>query len=406
MSRWLTVLFAAAEALVVLVIGVGAPIVCATFVWAAQYGFSADWTVVWRVGADLWLLGHGVDFTFTLDAAQAAATGVAGAGGPVDVTGALLGFALLTFLLALRAGRRVAESGHPLLGIVASAATFCGGSIAVVLLSLHDAARASISQGIAFPTLVFTVGLVVGLSGAVLRDEAPNRFATALRRLGGLVPRPVAAGIDAAIRGGLAAVAGLVAVAAVVTALSIAIAFTNLIALYETLHTGIVGGAVLTIAQFSVLPNAVLWTAAYLAGPGYAVGTGSSVSAFGTLLGPIPPLPLLGAIPAETAPGAWIGLIVPLAAGLVAGLLAHRRLRGALHDWWVVLVGLGGGLVGGLALGLLTAWSGGAAGPGRLADLGPDGAQVGVWAGIEFAVSIVVGLLVRAQFEAFSARRA
>jgi len=62
-------------------------------------------------------------------------------------------------------------------------------------------------------------------------------------------------------------------------------------------------------------------------------------------------------------------------------------------------------VVGGIAMGLLAAWSEGAAGPGRLVDLGPDGGQVGVWAGVEFAVAIVVGMLVDAQLEAFARRR-
>ena len=96
---------------------------------------------------------------------------------------------------------------------------------------------------------------------------------------------------------------------------------------------------------------------------------------------------------------------MPLAAGFAAGVLTHRRIRGVLRDWRAVLVGIGAGLLGGLVLGLLAAWSSGAGGPGRLADLGPDGLQVGVWAAVQLSIAIVVGMLVDAQLEAFARRR-
>ena len=103
MTRRLTLLFSAFEALLVVAIGVAIPLVPLTILWAAQFGFGPDWAIFWRGAADIWLLGHDVDVTFTLDPATATALGVAGAGAPVKVTIALLGFALLTLLLGVRA---------------------------------------------------------------------------------------------------------------------------------------------------------------------------------------------------------------------------------------------------------------------------------------------------------------
>src|SRR5690606_39249845 len=114
----------------------------------------------------------------------------------------------------------------------------------------------------------------------------------------------------------------------------------------------------------------------WLVGPGFAVGAGSSVSPFATALGPVPPIPLFGAIPAEASPIARVALIAPLVAGLVAGILTHRRINHVLRDWWAVLVGIGAGVLGGAVMGLFAWWSAGAGGPGRLAVLGPDGVQV------------------------------
>ena len=51
-----------------------------------------------------------------------------------------------------------------------------------------------------------------------------------------------------------------------------------------------------------------------------------------------------------------------------------------------------GGVFGGLLLGLLAAASGGSAGPGRFADVGPDALLVGLAAGLEFFVAIGLGL--------------
>lgn len=407
MPRWLTAIFAGAETLLVLAIGVGIPLVTATLVWAAQYGFAADYVVIWRIAADAWLLGHGVDVTFALAPETAESLGLVGASAPVDITIALLGFALLTFLLALRAGRRVSEAGHPVVGGLAAVVVFAGGTIAIVLTALHPAARPSIVQGVILPTVVFAAGLAIGMATSSLRPqrETTDRFARAVVRIRERIPIDVRVGIDGVVRGGVAAVAGLLAIAAVVTALSIGIAFGPMIALYESLHAEILGGAVLTVAQLALLPNAVLWTASWLVGPGFAVGAGSSVSPFATSLGPVPPIPLFGAIPAEVPTLGWLLLIAPLAAGLVAGLLTHRRISAVLRDWWAVLVGIAAGVLGGAIMGLLAAFSAGAGGPGRLGSLGPDGVQVGIWAGIAFAISIVFGMLVDAQLESFTRRR-
>src|SRR3954470_7678527 len=122
MNRSLTALFAALEAVLVVGVGVGIPLVPLTVLWAVQYGFAVDWTVFWRAPADTWLVGHGVDLQVTLDSVLATSIG-APAETAFPLTIAPLGFALLTLLLALRAGRRVGETRHRTLGAIASLAT-------------------------------------------------------------------------------------------------------------------------------------------------------------------------------------------------------------------------------------------------------------------------------------------
>jgi hypothetical protein len=57
------------------------------------------------------------------------------------------------------------------------------------------------------------------------------------------------------------------------------------------------------------------------------------------------------------------------------------------------MTGLAIGIVGGVLLGLLAWVSGGAAGPGRLADVGPNALLVGLFAALEFGVPATIGLL-------------
>ena len=169
MTRRLTVLFAGAEALLVAAIGVAIPLLLATLLWAFQFGFGPDWTGFWRASVDVWLIGHGVDVTFVLDEATAATIG-APAGTIVLVSIAALGFALLTLALGVRAGGRVAETGHRLLGELVAFAVFGGISLLLTLSAVHPAARPSIWQGALLPALVFGVGLVLG----VLRADADH----------------------------------------------------------------------------------------------------------------------------------------------------------------------------------------------------------------------------------------
>jgi len=398
-SRWLTILFSAAESILVILIGVGIPLALGSIVWAVEMGFGPEWTVVWRAAADVWLLGHGVDVTFTLDPSTAAALGLPGAELPVTFSIALLGFALLTLLLAVRAGRRVAEVGHPIIGLITEIIVFGLASAGIVVAASHPAAEPNVTQGVVLPTLTFLIGILVGLATSQLRRDARaqgqrSRLAIARDAMLSRIPISLRVGIDASVRAGIAAVAALVVAASVVGALALGVGYAQLITFYETLHTEALGGLVLTVAQGAVLPNFVIWTMAWLVGPGFAVGTGSISSPFATALGPVPPIPIFGAIPSEPGSGAWIVLTLPLAAGLIAGILAHGRLRGVLRDWWLVVVGIAGGICGGIIAGLLAAASAGSGGPGRLADLGPDGVQVGVWAGVEFAIAITIGLLV------------
>lgn len=385
MSRGLTALFAAFEALLVAAIGIGIPLVPLTVLWGAQYGFGVDWTVFWRAAADLWLVGHGVDITMTLDATTAASLGFAGAATPFTITIAALGFALLTVLLGVRAGGRIAEAGHRGLGAAVSLGTFGLLAFVVTLSTGHPAASPSLWQGTVLPTLAFATGLVIGVG----RDRRQRSVPAPLRNLS----PDLRATLSTALRAGAAAAAGVIVIASIATALLIISSYAKVITLYESLHTEVLGGIAVTFGQIAFLPDIVIWTASWFVGPGFAFGTGSSVSPLGTQLGPLPGIPILGALPVGQFAFGFLGLLVPVIVGFLVGLVLGPKLKDQHIGIPLVATGAGAGVVGGVILGLLAWFSAGSAGPGRLVHVGPDPWAVGLAAAVELAIAVSVGLL-------------
>ena len=398
MNRSLTALFAALEAVLVVGVGIGIPLVPLTVLWAVQYGFAVDWVVFWRASADTWLVGHGVDMQVALDELLALSVGApAGTAFPVSI--APLGFALLTLLLALRAGRRVGETRYRTLGAVAALGTFALLSTVITFSALYPLARPSIGQGIVLPSLVFALGFGIGLlrtaraagddTGSSIKDWIAD-WSPSVRALA-----------RTALQGGLAAVAGVLAVSGVLAALLIAVNYGQVISLYESLHAGVVGGIALTLGQLAFMPNLVIYTASWLVGPGFAIGSGSSVSPLSTVLGPVPSVPVLGALPTGDLAFGFLGIAVPIVVAFLAAAFLRTRLVAELDVerplLWLGGAALGMGVAAGVLLGLLAAVTAGAAGPGRLAEVGPDALAVGLFAALEVTVGAALGMLASRQ---------
>src|SRR5205085_4152446 len=136
-------------------------------------------------------------------------------------------------------------------------------------------------------------------------------------------------------------------------------------AMLSEYRTGPAGQVGLTLLCLAYAPDLAGWAAAYLVGPGFTVGAGTVVSAGHVTIGGLPAVPALAGLPSRPV-GGWGALLlgVPLAAGMAAGWLLARRLRGA-DAWdaatWVSLLGSAAlaGPVAGLALGLAAVAAGG-----------------------------------------------
>ena len=150
----------------------------------------------------------------------------------------------------------------------------------------------------------------------------------------------------------------------------------------ELLDAGAIGSVVLFAICLMLVPNMVLYVVAFLAGPGFQLGVGTTIAPTGVDVGNLPALPLLAAVPADGATPSYLLVltaVVPLVAGAVAGLVVVRRglaERDADALGWdaFALRGAIAALVAGVIVFALLALSGGSAGPGRMAAVGVPGA--------------------------------
>jgi hypothetical protein len=342
--------------------GLVATAVPVLLVWAADGRSGSGAAAAMRAVGQVWLVAHGA--------------GLEVPGGVVGLTP--LGLLLVPFTLLLRAAGHGARESR-----VTSLrdALLLAGSIAVpygVIAAVVAASSATHDvHPIAWQALVAgcLVGAVGGFAGAARAARLWPAVLPALpERAARLVPATTAA------------IAVLLAGGALVTGASLARHLGRAGDLTAATAPGKVGGAALLLLGLALVPNAAVWGASWLAGPGFHVGVATAVGPYGTSLGPVPSLPLLAALPGPVPP--WVGIVamcVPLAGGALAGVVVVRRLDAP--GWAVAcreaaLVGPCAGAVAALA-----GWlSGGPVGGARLTDVGPSPWLFGVTVAAEVAV--------------------
>jgi len=173
---------------------------------------------------------------------------------------------------------------------------------------------------------------------------------------------------------GKAAVPAILAVIAAAGAVVIVLLVRHLpraADLWALLDPGLGGGIALAAVCLLAVPTLVLWTVSALIGPGFVLGSQTSVDLTGAHLGAVPGLPVLAALPPPGAFPAWMFLLglVPLAAGMLAGWRVDTGKR--VDVLARVGSGAASGGVAGFLLGVMVALSGGAIGPGRMSEAGP-----------------------------------
>jgi len=391
-TRFSAAAFAAFEAVVVVVAGLAIPLIPLAILWATTIDSGIQWDVYYRAAADIWLLGHGVHFAVTLDPALAASLNLPGIEAPFLLSLAPTGFALLTFLLAMRLGRRTVEAEVRVIGPTSAIVAFALVSVAIAFSTFNEAAMPTLWRVFTLPTLVFVAGLLVGARGEIGRSggRAENVKKRVTLWTDTLSPQ-VRAWFRASLVGGFGAVGILTGVAAFVTAVLFISRFPQIVALYEGLQAGAGGGAVVTLAELAYLPNIVFWVFSWLSGAGFALGRGSWISPAGADIGPLPSLPIFGLVPEGQVAGGYLWLVIPVVVTFVAARLVRSRLVASVYPQergrWMLATAVGMAVVAGLVTLVLALATSGSVGPARMSEFGPTPWLTAVWV---FGVTLVV----------------
>lgn len=327
--------------------------------WAGAGGGGASAGDALRVTADAWMLGHGIDLDL--------------AGRPLRL--APLGLAVLP-LLSLVVGATVAVRASGARSMRQCLPTVAGLTVTYTALVVGVAVAAgSASSRPSVP------GAVVWAIAYALLGSAVGAARTLRRRPQALPSMPPGPGL--VLAGATTALCVVLAAGGLLVTGSLLLHASEAVAAARSLHAGPLGGLLLLGLGVLLLPNAVVFAAAYAVGPGFAIGAGTTVAPSGVVLGPLPDLPLLVALPGPGAApaGSLLVLCAPLLAGAAAGVVVARRSglmaaprhRGADRAAGIAALS---GLGAALALGLLCLLSGGAAGSAQLSSVGPSAVRV------------------------------
>lgn len=301
-----------------------------------------------RLAAQAWLLGHGADVT---------TGGIVVAVTPLGLTALLV---LCCWYAGSWAGRRARVDSLAQIAVVLAGKVATYAAVGLGLTVIASTAGADVRLGSVILGLL-ALSVLAG-AGGLLRTAGHGRM---VHDVSPFPSRAVFAGVGAGAAVLLAAGLGTLGIA-------IAVDRVGFAALTESLAPDWSAGLGVFILSLLLLPNAALYAVAVLVGPGFAVGSGTTVSAFGVTLGLVPGLPLAAALPDRPGVplGALSGLLIPVLCGLIVGVVVARRLdeetRPLRAAGWAAAAGLT------LAIGLGTAqWlAGGSLGDGALDTIG------------------------------------
>ena len=275
-----------------------------------------------------------------------------------------LGATVLVVLVTALAARWIVADPIDELGPYAATVAGTCGAVAAVLSAVTNAGDVNTSV-VRAAFGAFAVGGIGSALGAAIKHDRTAMLWFTDR-----------ADVRAVVRGSWWGVATMLGSAAALVVVLLTLHIDRAADLWALLDPGVGGGVALAATCLLSIPTLVLWATSVLVGPGFVLGTDTSVDLTGAHLGAVPGFPPLAALPTPGEFSGWVFLLglVPLLAGGVAGFrteppqtdddpdsaLLHRLAHGAAA-----------GAVAGFVVGLAVAVSGGGIGPGRMADAGP-----------------------------------
>ena len=370
-------------------------------VWATKGFGDMEFSSVAAMSAHLWLLIHGVPLD--LAAAFGASAGT--------MTLVPLGLSILPLLLCYRSGRRLARAsyeGEFLIPVLSGSVTY-----ALISSAMYGWASPHPQPLQALNAALVPLGIVVaGLMWGGYRE------ARSLSRMVGVdtaeqisqmsqYSRWAGSYAWAVVRAAVVAFVALIGLGAVLLGIGILAGWSQIVATYQELHAGAVGDTAVTLLQLGFLPNLVIYAIAWSTGAGFSFGAGTSVGLTSSDAGTLPMLPILGAVPESMGTFGLVGLLVPLAAGAIAGWWFLREGEDHLDEWVALKVpfrplsALISAVVLGVMTGILTSfgalWLGwisyGSLGIGRFTEVGAEPLTFAAHTALTVGAGVTFGML-------------
>ena len=275
--------------------------------WVAAPESSVGWFSAVSVGSGIWFLGHGQSI---------------GAGGvAVSLTPLLL--LAVNVYIAYRWARRLAATQRAAVGAAAWSDValrgvvpgFLGGYLLMAgVFALFTLGGVAAPGFAAVPGALLVPVLALGFVLVRPDDEESPAFVRAVFRRG-------PTWLPTVWRVGWRGAGLLLAVGAGVVVLRLVMTFPAILSIQSDYGVNLGGAAIVGLAQLALLGNAVTWALGFVAGPGFALALGSTVSPAAAVPGLLPLVPVLGAVPeaADYPPILYAVLLLPIAAGVLIG---------------------------------------------------------------------------------------
>lgn len=378
MNRRLTFLIGALQAAMAVAIGLGVTLVPFSIVWLFENDPTISWMVAYRTSADIWLLSQGARIVVP-------AGEIVGMQVPTFVLSLMpLGMTIFLGWLAYRVGRRLSAAPEIWPAWIGSLVIYGGASFALGASAFDKAIYPVEWQATFFPPIFFMALVFAGsLFGKkfVVYDSSKFEAAERVRARAWFeakfenLPWVIRTVWQPALRAGTAVVVSLIVVSAIAIAVMLAFNWIPIAGFYESLQVSVLGGILVTVAQLLILPNLVIFGAAWLTGAGFSIGEGSLISPLGSATGPLPTIPVLAALPQGTLSFGMVAIVIPLVATLFATTAIKKftkeiRFEFASSLAAALTLGISVAVVATVEMGILGLLASGAVGPGRLSLVG------------------------------------
>ncbi len=403
MNRGLSFAIAALQALIVAAIGIGLTIAPLTLTWLLEGDGSTSWLVALQVAVFAFLLATGVPVEVT----EGKLLGIEFPDFAINVMP--LGLTLLMALMVIRVGYRLSATSALWPAWIGGAISFGAIGLGSSALVNNEAVYVGEWEPLIIPAVFFggllvlssTLGsryeMFVGANGAEAKERIWIRaqFANLYTKLHWSL-RSV---LSPAARVGLGVVVTMAAVSALMLALALGFGWIEVVRLYEGLRVSVLGGVMVTLGQLAILPNLIVYAMAWLAGPGFAIGLGSTVSPFASQLGPMPAFPVFAALPTGGFDRGILFALVPVLAAFVGTLLVRKhvdQIRWEYATRFTASIALAGvsALIAASSAMLLAAMASGSLGPGRFELVGVNVLQFGLVVFLEVLIPTFLAALI------------